>query len=66
MNCELRILPAGKVDQEEDDADDEEDQHGSGQPHNLRVVLRWEVIFIPLEDLGDCTPELHRLERGLL
>ena len=62
MNCELRILPAGKVDQEEDDADDEEDEHGGGQPHHLAVVLGREVVLPTLQHLRHGPPELHRLK----
>ena len=59
----MLVLPAGKVDQEEDDADNEEYQHSRGQPHHPGVVLLGQVLLGSLQHLVDRPPELHRLER---
>ena len=52
-------LPAGEIHEEEEDADDEEYEHGSGQPHHLGVVLLRQVVLASLQDLSDRPPELH-------
>ena len=58
--------PAEEVDDQQDDADYEEDEHGRGQPHHLRVVLGRELLGpVLLEDVRHRAPELHRLKRSL-
>ena len=50
-------MPEGEVDQEENDANNEEYQHGRCQPLNLGIVLGRQVVFATFYP-----PELHCLE----
>ena len=58
---------AYKVDNQENDADDEEDQHRRGQPHHSRVILIRKLISsILLEDCVHSPPELHGFKSSLI
>ena len=52
-------LPAGEIHKEEEDADDEEYEHGSSQPHHFGVVLLRQIVLASLQHLSDRPPELH-------